>query len=270
MMTSHPLDTTSLESRFPWSFETDVPAANTFAASLLDPSDRNRLLSMWQERIGTKECSVAASMLLKRYTAILMPGWLFALSRLNQAIAITPEQWALRFGEGWDVSLILPAKPAVSSPASADARPLWRQQAIRSLFHDHLAPVIYAFSEHLSPSVSWESARLYLYHYYETWEREADSTQARTQLQEDFHFLTERNNPWIDGRTPNPLSIPFRLVKSPDEAEESMRVRRTCCLYYRLPNASCCTTCPRQKHERLKTEQPLPQPKVAKKGSGGE
>ncbi|WP_170105539.1 IucA/IucC family C-terminal-domain containing protein [Desmospora activa] len=264
-MTSLQLDTASLEKRFAWSFETEAPSNNTFAASLLNPSDRDRLLRMWQERIGTQEWSVAASMLFKRYTALLMPGWLFALSRLDQAITVTPERWALRFGEGWDVSLVLPTEPAVTVPSSADERPLWRQLAVRAFFHDHLAPVIHAFSDHLSPSVCWESARLYLYHYYESWEREAESIQVQKQLQDDLHFLIDRNNPWIDGRTPNPLSIPFRLVKLPEEPDQSMRVRRTCCLYYRLPDAICCTTCPRRKHEWLTDGQPLP----SKKEAGG-
>ncbi|MDR6225809.1 (2Fe-2S)-binding protein [Desmospora profundinema] len=242
-------DAAVLENRFRWSFESGQQMGDIPAVSLLEPTSRKQLLDQWRERIGTQEWSVAASMLAKRYTAMIMPGWLFTLSRLNRVIPVTPQRWLFRFGDGWDVRLILPADTQTNAPVSSRERESWRQQATAAFFCNHLSPFFHALSDHLSPSVSWESALSYLYYYYESWEREAETEEERKRLREDFLFLTQRNNPWIDGRTPNPLSIPFRLISPPEDEGEPLRLRRTCCLYYRLPEAGCCSNCPRRRHD---------------------
>jgi ferric iron reductase protein FhuF len=249
-------DKTPLVERFQWGFEAGRSEGDIPVTLLWETTTRKQLLDQWREKIGTQEWSVAASMLAKRYTALLMPGWLFALSRMDQAIAVTPERWHIRFGTGWDVQLILPIDTEISTPASERDRVLWRQQSTAAFFHNHLSPLFHAFSQHLSPSVLWESALSYLYYYYETWEKEAETAEEQNRLQEDFRFLIHRNNPWIDGRTPNPLSIPFRLVSPPAGKGESLRLRRTCCLYYRLPDAGCCSNCPRLRHNLETTPYP--------------
>ncbi|MFC4077652.1 (2Fe-2S)-binding protein [Salinithrix halophila] len=219
------------------------PFLTLTASELTEPDRRDEVLAAWARRIGTEELPVAASMLAKRYAARLLSTSLHEITRLNRARNDASENLQLSFGEGWEVTLEW-MDGAIHSCPEGD-REVWREQAVRRLFSDNLDRVLGSLSHHVPASILWESARIYLHHFYETWSRETDSPAEQERIIRDFRYLTASGlSLTADGRT-NPLAADFRCAPHPTKADQELRLRQTCCLYHRLPGAAPCINCPR-------------------------
>ncbi|OYD06985.1 (2Fe-2S)-binding protein [Paludifilum halophilum] len=218
------------------------------AKDLLHPAGLSTALADWSRKIGTTEPPVAASMLSKRYGSLLLKGCLFAMSRLNKGLDFSADNLNIRWGPGWDLSLELKEDTVLTCPSS-DERKRWRNEVLSRLLHRNLTPLLEQLSAYLPLNLLWENTLCYLYHNYEQWIQESRFPEERSRLLDDFRFLTDRTNIIVTGTLPNPWSMRFRPVPHPARPEETMRRRRTCCLYHRIPGAANCTNCPRIRKE---------------------
>jgi ferric iron reductase protein FhuF len=97
----------------------------------------------------------------------------------------------------------------------------------------------------------WENCVIYIHYFYQKWIREAEADD-KALLEDDYRYLIEQAAPDLFGvrrEYGNPLQIQGTYVPHPDDPDEWLRIRKTCCLRNRLPNAAACSTCP-QPHIR--------------------
>lgn len=142
--------------------------------------------------------------------------------------------------------LVLEQETVTAPPPGS--REAWRDQVLERVFAGHLFPVWSTFAEvsGLKRSLLWENTAVYVYWLYEKklpQFPEADPARIR----EDFSHLIQYASRDTFGDTVQPMS---RFSRSSGEA---VRIRRTCCLYYRMgPNCSPCSNCPLTRKGRHK------------------
>lgn len=112
------------------------------------------------------------------------------------------------------------------------------QTRFSSLFDDHCAPLIEALAEvsGLSTKVFWSNLGHYVEFVGKTCSRHPAYAGAGEPL---LHYLATKTLP--DGRR-NPLYQPVRYLEL--GGETPTRVRRLCCIKYRLPGEPLCGACP--------------------------
>ncbi|WAM56405.1 siderophore-iron reductase FhuF, partial [Vreelandella venusta] len=106
------------------------------------------------------------------------------------------------------------------------------------LFNDHFTPLVEALAEvsGLSAKVFWSNLGHYVEFVGKTCSRHPDFTGAGEPL---LNYLDTKTLP--DGRR-NPLYQPVRYLEL--GSETPARVRRLCCIKYRLPGEPLCGACP--------------------------
>jgi ferric iron reductase protein FhuF len=212
-------------------------------ASFEQKQQVDTFLRQFGAQIGTEELSVAASMFSKRYSSLLLAGGLYAMSRLGHGLALQTDKVMIHAGPGWEMSLQLSSDETLPAPSSG-SRTDWREKVVRQMLHQNLLQVFQQLSCYLPTNILWENAASYVYFYYEKWMDEAELPEEKQLLAEDFRFLMDKKNRTVSGFTPNPLAVRFRHVPHPTLPDKELRLRRTCCLYHRLPGGANCITCP--------------------------
>ncbi|MCK9906316.1 hypothetical protein MXD63_40795, partial [Frankia sp. Cpl3] len=103
----------------------------------------------------------------------------------------------------------------------------------------------------------WAHTAYIVSYYYELWLRQAQTEAKRERIAADFRFLVEEAEPSLFGITgKNPLQLDFAVVEHPVEPDHTIRIRKQCCLAYRLAGGKCCYSCPMLTEEK-RTEQIL-------------
>jgi siderophore-iron reductase FhuF len=195
-----------------------------------------------------------ASQFSKYYCRALC-GALFAMSVLQRAVHVELDAIAI----GLDPSREL-GPSVVTSGALGEAQPTrpqrncWRDAILHHLFARNIGPLFQALTNHyhLNPILLWENCVIYIHYFYQKWIREAADAD-KVIIEDDYRYLIELAAPDLFGvrrGQGNPLQIQGTYVPHPDDPDELLRIRKTCCLRNRLPNAKACSTCP-QPHVRL-------------------
>jgi ferric iron reductase protein FhuF len=189
-----------------------------FTASLCEGADRLAVASIWSKYLFSLFSipTLAANLLLER------------------ALPVRPEQLRIEPGERGEMARLW-LRDGGQALAS-------RAPAIRfaTLFDELCAPLIEALAElsGLSAKVFWSNLGHYVEYVGQTCSRHPRFPDAGAPL---LRYLDSRILP--DGRR-NPLHQPVRYLDLGGEAPA--RVRRLCCVKYRLPGESLCGGCPLQ------------------------
>nr|WP_247739054.1 IucA/IucC family C-terminal-domain containing protein [Bacillus sp. 165] len=130
----------------------------------------------------------------------------------------------------------------------------WRNEIIRKLFAEHLTIIIEALSHEtkLPRSTMWAHIAFYVHVMYKKWIEKEKNEVLKKQLQEDFYFLVHKAPAkWFGEIGCNPLKIQFCHFPHPVEKNESVVLRKVCCMNYKAGRT--CYTCPRISNtERVK------------------
>ncbi|MCI0592374.1 ferric iron reductase protein FhuF [Chromohalobacter marismortui] len=215
----------------------DVPTCR--GVELLEPETLNGLLDRVVADYGVGADRKAAASLWSKYhlSALSIPT-LVANLLLNQALPVALDDVRVSVGEkGETARLWLPhgGRPVPSREPGA---------RFGALFEGHCRPLIDCLAElsGLSPKVFWSNLGHYVEYVAQTCSRHPDFNGAGDPL---LRFLEMRFLP--DGRR-NPLYRPVRYLDLGGEAPA--RVRRLCCVKYRLPGEALCGTCPLKPENR--------------------
>lgn len=209
-----------------------VPARELFTAEGLDailarygavhatperrPPDRRAVISQWSKYFLSQAIyvPVAANLLLDRQLPL-------ALDELGLMLD----------AEGLVERLVVPHEGTAIVAADAESR-------LRPLLNALLAPAITAMAAHtgIAPRALWSNAG----HYYEYLIGQLQvSAKTSAGVAEGARLMTLRS--FADG-TRNPLYQPIRYVD--EGAGQPRRLRRVCCVRYRLPELGYCGNCP--------------------------
>jgi siderophore-iron reductase FhuF len=189
-----------------------------------------------------------ASQFSKYYCRALC-GALFAMSVLQRAVHVELDVIAIGLGSSFERGPCVITSEAMSEAAAPmPHRNEWRDAILHSFFARNIGPLFQALTKHyhLSPILLWENSVIYIHYFYQKWIREAEDADKVT-IEDDYRYLIERAAPDLFGvrrELGNPLQIKGTYVPHPDDPNDSLRIRKTCCLRNRLPNALACSTCP--------------------------
>jgi ferric iron reductase protein FhuF len=204
---------------------------------LLSPLEMDRLLEAFGRAKQTPHAAIAGSLFVKMYARMLTGAWKL-LSVHNVRVNLTLSEVVLVWPEtDTDASIRLPdtaGEPLPEQPGERNAvRDRWLQETIER----HLRPLIetVSFRSGLSKAVLWENVFIYLHHGYEEWRQEAESDAERSRILADYAALTEQGGPF---------HIPSGSFEHPLHPGKQLRIRRTCCLKYALPDGTPCYSCP--------------------------
>lgn len=214
-----------------------VPADRIWESEqLLSPLRLDPLLAAWMRELRANHPTVAASLLLKYYARSLCGAWML-LTLGNIRLDISLRETRFVWGPGMTPALWLPDGRADHLPADGRERTAARDAWLREITERHYRPLIEAlsFRAGLSKAVGWENALIYLHHAYGEWRKQTNSPELLARIEGDYTALTAEGSP---------LHIRGELIDDPYRPGEQIRIRRTCCLKYALPDGKHCYTCP--------------------------
>lgn len=207
--------------------------------------------------------SVTASTFSKRYAFLIVSPALYALTMYNKGFDLSIDncnvESAYRNGDSWQPNLRLGhvgmTEPGgVSRDEWCEAQPdgrnraEWRDEMIRSIFAGHLAAVWRSISKaaRIPLTTLWENTAIFVYVLYEKRMAEAASAEEKLRRQEDFEYLIHDAPASLFGEKQNPLAAYYSPKCEVPGSAEPIRMRKTCCLYYKLSDGGedYCPTCP--------------------------
>lgn len=217
-----------------------VPDVPTIAASaLLDREKLEEALGPFMATYGEGADRKAAASIWSKYlfSSVSIPT-LVANLLLGQALPVGLGQVRLELGEKGQTARIWLPHGGVKLPSKAP------EIRFSRLFDDLCAPLIetLAAASGLSPKVFWSNLGHYVEFVGNTCSQHPDFSGAGEPL---LRYLDARTLP--DGRR-NPLYQPVRYLELGGEAPK--RVRRLCCVKYRLPGEPLCGGCPLKPENR--------------------
>lgn len=142
---------------------------------------------------------------------------------------------------------------------SAGEREVWREAVFTSFYRDQVRPLLEAFASSADLNVGqlWGQFPSGFDGAVEMFMIEAESEMQRTQIADDFYFLTHQLDASIFGRKKNPFDVKIRFIDNPRDPLKPMRMKASCCMFYRTEGGSYCYSCPRmtsQEREERKTK----------------
>lgn len=243
-----------LEREFNLYYPKNWSHSNVFRGTdLLKDEGLESLLHILGSSIQSPSRLVSASLFAKYYSYLVFSGPLYVMSHYNEPMDVSLDRISLITTEKWQP--ILQFNEPYTPIQNRIARSEWRDQVIESVFKYNLKPIYELLTKltkidqdtlwaHVSYSVHWA---------YDEWIESAVDNVVKEQLKEDFNYLTKAAPGHLFGMEGmNPLDIKFTLIDHPIFPNKKFRLRKKCCLRYKLPDAINCTTCPCIDEDRRK------------------
>jgi ferric iron reductase protein FhuF len=200
---------------------------------LLEQGGVAALLATARRHRPAAEDRALASLWSRWYFAKLIPPVLLCGIAGERSLPLNPAETAVLLGaDGMPRAIALPH----AGETTVEPDPFRR---FAPLVWQHVATVVESLAAHvrLAPRILWNNAAVYA-----DWALRRLVEDERVPPMAAMQALALVEAPhWPDG-IPNPFHAPVRDVPGSNGA---VRIRRQCCLLYRLPGEKCCRTCPR-------------------------
>ncbi|WP_417551732.1 IucA/IucC family C-terminal-domain containing protein [Marinomonas fungiae] len=217
------------------------------AAQLLDNGQCLATLEQIMPALGAPNLKVAASLTLKRLAFLVLAPTLYSLSRFDKGLDVSLSQCAFDYrleNRIWQSKL--PLKHIEVTPLRGD-RAAWRAQVLRQAFAEHLTPVLEAFHQLTrSPKrILWENVAVRVFSIYERRVLPGLEGERQATAQADYAWLLSEEASAAFGLEANPIAEFDAAFTELESVGEPVRVRRTCCYYYRATEPQeFCSNCP--------------------------
>ncbi len=232
-----------ISSNYRFSFQASFQSEEVVSASqLLEEETLLSYLDQTGPRIGSKQRPVTASLFFKRYAFCSLTSSLYGMSILNKSFDMNIDNVYLidHASEGmWLPSFTLKDASAHICTGNRDE---WRSSVLESLFKENISVMLNHVAQYarISKATLWENAWIYIRWVYETWLGEDHPANVKQRIQSDYAFIMDAPA-FHFGLSKNP----FQRFAPPAGCNET-KVRKTCCLYYKTENGTCCKTCPKR------------------------
>ncbi|MDM5228579.1 IucA/IucC family C-terminal-domain containing protein [Cytobacillus sp. NJ13] len=210
---------------------------------LLDSKRIGAYLSRVKNHIGAHDNKTAASILVKRY-AFLPVIYLYSMTSWNLKLDISHENITIVSQEKNGLWIPGFTFKILHGQGCETDRGEWREDAVRSLFSDHIFPILngVASESKISKQILWENIAIYLFWLYEK-VLPAEVYSARAA--EDFKFIMdEAPGNLFGGYNINPLKKYDSEKVLIESTGKLVRPRKTCCFSYLTNSGKRCGTCP--------------------------
>lgn len=215
------------------------------ARDLLNEHKCQQILEQLAEQLGGTSLTVAASQFVKRYTYMVMVPALFAMSALNKGFDLALDNVGIHLDRLEKTPPFSAQLKEWSATKPGSDRDAWRQRLITQLIEQHALPLWRQLHRltGVPLSILWENMAIYVYWLYET--KLSDLIgKAKQRAEADFQYLLYEVPASLFQEKVQPLKRYYSPKCQPAHAPEPIRVRRTCCLYYKVGDTTC-KTCPR-------------------------
>ena len=240
--------------------ETD-DASGTPCDSLRTPTALRDVIERFADRLETDQLVAVAALWCRYYDAAVLCGALAAMNLKAIGLDVSCQRTHLLCRDGVPGRLHITSLEQVvllrsrCRQGAADAAPgaelvdsvhEYRRFVWRGVFQFHLEPLIECMAEtiRVPPRVLWGnvgSRCAYLY----DWFAEQGLSPQGSALDRQV-LMSSRGCPWSDTTKRNPLERTVRYqVMDTAEGVRPVQVRRSCCMYDRIPGGSLCANCPR-------------------------
>ncbi|WP_180954101.1 IucA/IucC family C-terminal-domain containing protein [Bacillus sp. M6-12] len=196
-----------------------------------------------EEVFDSPSAIVTASQFSKRYSFLTAAPCLYAMSVFSKGMDLSIENTYIEADflcDQWVPDLRL-SDLRVSMPNQN--RFEWRERVLTSLFSGNITKIWDSLSAatRVPKAILWENTAVYVFWLYEKKIGEKLELEAISRAEEDFHYLINEAPGWVFGESENPLKKYYTSVGN----EQSVRIRKTCCLYHKLKNSTdFCSNCP--------------------------
>lgn len=216
-----------LKSKYNVHFSNDSSKNHRFLGrDLLCRNGLLELLTLVGAGLQAPNMTVAASLLAKHYSHLLIAGGLFSTIHKSVHLDLSLDTLSLHTNEDWSPHL----------QVSETFLPC-RQESLDSLFERNLRPFFRFLAQvgSIQESVLWAHAAFSVHYLFDLWVEEAGTREEKQHVEQTFAVL-------IAGLPE--IAVVFNLIPHPLFPDKSLRIRKKCCLRYCLPGAGNCTTCP--------------------------
>ncbi len=210
-------------------------------------------LTTIEKKMSAPDLLVAGSMFSKRYGFFAALS-LYAMSVLDKKLDTSVTNVSLDVsgdGEVWLPTFIFTNLEVLSAPA--ENRATWRDDAIKAIFKENIFLIVnqLATVTKLSKHTIWENIAIYIFWFYERLLDDPELEEIRERIQEDFDYVVTKAEGELFGPyDKNPLGRFYHKKVYNPQIEQEVRVRSTCCLYYKTNAAEAkCNTCPLLKNK---------------------
>lgn len=217
------------------------------AVQLLDDEQCLATLEQIMHALGAPNLKVAASLTIKRLAFLVLAPTLYSLSRFDKGLDVSLSQCVFDFrleNRIWQSKL--PLKSVQITPLCGD-RAAWRAQVFRRVLAEHLTPVVETFQRlTCSPKrILWENVAVRVFSIYERRVLPGLEGERQAIAQADYAWLLSEEASAVFGLETNPIAEFDTAFTELESGGELVRVRRTCCYYYRATEPQeFCSNCP--------------------------
>ncbi|SFE82248.1 IucA/IucC family C-terminal-domain containing protein [Alteribacillus iranensis] len=197
--------------------------------------------------IQAPSLDVTASQFAKSYAKVVVLPALSKMTLEDKAYDMSIHNCQLTLGKNeakWNPSLQL--VNAQEDFHKKGPREIWREQAIATLFREHVNRIWYTLFDvtAVSRALLWENTAVRIFSLYEKKLMKHATPEVKARIEEDFQYLIHDAKSEVFGTKTNPL----QLFYSTKQSEDSVRVRQTCCYYYQTGTSKgkFCGACPKK------------------------
>jgi ferric iron reductase protein FhuF len=219
---------------------------------LLSSPKLTSLLAKIKHKLHSPSVVVTGSQFAKRYSYLILVPALYSMSVFNKGLQPMLSNCSIVIDEQQEKWL--PALHLLDSSVSVvpeQGRKQWRDEIISSIFKENISKVWKCLSNVSTVPIHilWENTAVYLFWLYEVRlmaELGEGNESKKKRIQEDFRYLVHEAPGVLFGEKENPMTKFYSPKCMTAHSEEPLRLRKTCCLYYRTtPNQLYCKTCPK-------------------------
>ncbi|WP_051680547.1 ferric iron reductase [Vibrio rhizosphaerae] len=231
-----------------------LPSIDTCA--LLNDDTCLDVLKQIQPEIGAPDLKVTASLVIKRIAFLTLAPMLYAMSCYNKGLDVSIENCIFEYpleNRLWrsnmplkHIQVSLPSD--FPSPIQSPERDTWRQRLLTQALQGNLSLLVSQFHRltRVPQAVLWENVAVRIFGIYER--RIMPSlchNQQMTLAQADLSYLLNQSTTEIYNTPTNPIARYYADKSIPDHQSEPVRIRRTCCYYYKATEPKIfCGNCP--------------------------
>ncbi|WP_141501791.1 ferric iron reductase [Paenibacillus luteus] len=218
------------------------------ASDLLDMELCSDYLDSLTALLQSPSRMITASQFFKRYAFVTSVPLLYAMTVYNKGLDLSAENCFLESSpdHSWLEHVSLSDIDA-AMPETIE-RQVWRDQVILNLFAGNIGKLIAVMSSaaNVPKPILWENVAVRVFSLYEKRIGVRDELKEQSRGQADFKYLILQAPGVLFGEKKNPLSQFYGKPTCSSVSNSSMRVRKTCCLYYEVSSVEeYCSNCPK-------------------------
>lgn len=185
------------------------------------------------ERLQSPQKVITAAQLSKNYSFALIVPILYSMTVFQKGIDASSSNGFVELSKEGVYSLHL--KEISFDGFVPGERNVWRDNILQKLFKDNLTLLHKSLSTitKIPESILWENVASYIYWLYESRLQQEDAASPFTN--EDFRYIVMDAPGSIFGKDYNPFKNCFKFIEKEDKT--IVRIRKTCCLTYKLPGS---------------------------------